>query len=87
MRQTRGWVAYHKRLEARSATVQEKPKQRKWWFETIVMLSGNLSVWIAGSGIIGQMLENKSAGGVITLGALGIILTMLFVVIVERKTK
>ncbi|GHV06942.1 hypothetical protein AGMMS50229_12730 [Campylobacterota bacterium] len=87
MRQTRGWAAYHKRLEMRSETIQAKPKQRKWWFETIVMLSGNLSVWIAGSGIIGQMLESKNALGVISLGALGMIITILFVVIAERRAK
>ena len=85
MRETRGAIAYRKRWE-RKEPAQEKPKRRKWWFETIIMLAGNLSVWITGSGIIGQMLESKNAGTVISLGGLGMIITILFVVVVERRT-
>ncbi|GHV58659.1 hypothetical protein FACS1894103_0630 [Campylobacterota bacterium] len=87
MRETRGAIAYRKRLERKLEPVQKKPKQRQWWAEMSIYIVANLAVWITGSGIIGQMLENKSAGNVILLGVSVIIITIMIVVAVERIEK
>ena len=87
MRETRGAIAYRKRLERKLEPAREKPKQRQWWVEGVVTVALNLSVWITGSGIIGQMLDNKNATSVLWLGISGIILTILSLLIAERKSK
>ncbi|GHS86858.1 hypothetical protein FACS189487_01870 [Campylobacterota bacterium] len=89
-RDTRGAIAYRRRLEQlgqKSEPVQEKPKQRQWWIEMLIHIVANLAVWITGSGIIGQMLENKNAGNVILLGVFVIIITVMITVAIERIEK
>ncbi|GHV58591.1 hypothetical protein FACS1894103_0280 [Campylobacterota bacterium] len=46
-----------------------------------------MAVWITGSGIIGQMLDSKNAGGVISLGVSVIIAAIVAVMVIERRTK
>ena len=87
MRETRGAIAYKKRLERKLEPVCAQPKQRKWWIEMSIYIVANLAVWITGSGIIGQLLENKNAVSVILLGVFVIISTIVIVVVTERMGK
>ncbi|GHS87214.1 hypothetical protein FACS189487_02920 [Campylobacterota bacterium] len=87
MRETRGAIAYRKRLERKPEPIQEKSARKKWAAEAAVAIAVNLSVWITGSGVIGAMLDNKDASSVILCGVFGMIGTISILLVIERISK